>query len=450
MFCIQCGRPCSASDAFCGSCGQAICETPRPSQAGTSSTPRSSSLARAATWGVALLLVFGLVLANLYRGPDPTAKTLSDPGNSIQSKSSQSLNLTRLSPAVLTLYVFGAKGEAIGQGSGFVIRNDGVAITNWHVAKDAHTISAVNGTGQTFKVESLINVDDENDLVTMQLEKTNAADTFHSLSIADSRSVVPGQKVYTLSAPQGLSQSITDGILSAFRAVDGLQLLQITAPISPGSSGGPVLNDRGEVIGVIKGLLTSGQQLNFAIPVDAALRLINMAPMTSLPTERSRTSNDRAVESSPDSLFEQGLKAYEEKHYVESAKLFERVMTQDSANLAALYNAALAHVNGSDYARGIEYFRRFIRLASADDEGLPVAKSLVAKYAAELAKESALTSNTERTATVWLTKKDSDYHLASCPLVKSSGGFSVSRSGLGVSQRPCPLCRPDELSRHNH
>jgi S1-C subfamily serine protease len=136
-------------------------------------------------------------------------------------------------------------------------------------------VTATNGVGDSFTVSRLLNVDEANDLVTMQLEGEGKAIRFVPLQPADSRKVTVGLRVLTISTPRGLSQTVADGLLSAIRSEDGLQLLQITAPISPGSSGGPVLNTDGEIVGVIRGQITSGQQLNFAIPIDIAVRLLN-------------------------------------------------------------------------------------------------------------------------------------------------------------------------------
>ena len=87
-----------------------------------------------------------------------------------------------------------------------------------------------------------------------------------SLSLGNSDTVQVGETVYAVGNPQGLEGTFSQGIVSSIRQVGSDKVLQITAPISPGSSGGPVLNSKGEVIGVSVATFRGGQNLNFAIP----------------------------------------------------------------------------------------------------------------------------------------------------------------------------------------
>jgi tetratricopeptide (TPR) repeat protein len=230
-------------------------------------------------------------------------------------------------------------------------------------------------------------VDASADLVLLQLanEDGSAFTGSPALTIGDSRTVVAGQKVYTVSAPKGLSQSVSDGLLSAVRSLDGQQYLQITAPVSPGSSGGPVFNAAGEVIGVIKGLIASGENLNFAIPIDAAVRLLN-APMEAL--ERSTELNGTATSKPSQEMFERALAAFNEKQYVLAAQLFERVLTANPTDSAAAYNAGLSYLGSNELAKATGFFARFVELAPADDDGLPFAKKWIAAYAASINEPS--------------------------------------------------------------
>ena len=86
-----------------------------------------------------------------------------------------------------------------------------------------------------------------------------------------------GAPVVAVGNPQGLSRTVSTGIVSAVRLMDGRQMVQISAPISPGSSGGPVLNDRGEVVAIATSYLAEGQNLNFAVPVRYAMGLVERA-----------------------------------------------------------------------------------------------------------------------------------------------------------------------------
>lgn len=88
------------------------------------------------------------------------------------------------------------------------------------------------------------------------------------VTLGSSLDLAVGERVIAIGSPQGLENSVSDGILSAIREVDSVRYLQITAPISPGSSGGPVLNSTGQMIGVATFQFKKGQNLNFAVAAD--------------------------------------------------------------------------------------------------------------------------------------------------------------------------------------
>ncbi|RJQ48871.1 MAG: tetratricopeptide repeat protein, partial [Nitrospiraceae bacterium] len=181
------------------------------------------------------------------------------------------------SKAVVVVMTLDEKGEAISQGSGFIVRPDGAIVTNYHVISNAKDIKVKVGD-KVLDVEGLIHVDKENDLIIMKIKGKKLP----IVKIGDIEKVAVGEKVYVISSPKGFENTISDGILSGKRErnVDTKQgftsleeismrtILQITAPISPGSSGGPVFNENGEVIGVATFLLKEAQNLNFAMPVN--------------------------------------------------------------------------------------------------------------------------------------------------------------------------------------
>ena len=149
----------------------------------------------------------------------------------------------------------------IGLGSGFFV-NENVIATNYHVIEGAtEAYCYTNNSSTKYKIEGYLAVDKSGDLILLKVEGLNRT----ALKLA-SGSISPGQKVYVIGSPKGLPATISDGIVSGLRDFEGYKLIQITAPISPGSSGGPVLNANGELIGVSVGQFKDGQNLNFAIP----------------------------------------------------------------------------------------------------------------------------------------------------------------------------------------
>lgn len=168
--------------------------------------------------------------------------------------------------SVFLIYLNDASGSPQALGSGFLVAPN-LLVTNAHVANAGNPVLA---TGPVRIPLKIVNLDTKNDLATLSF---TADLTSKPLSLA-SQAVNPGEQVYVIGNPEGLEKTISQGIVSALRTDDGRELIQITAPISHGSSGGPVFNEKGEVIGVAVGMLGDGQNLNFAVPVKYVSQLL--------------------------------------------------------------------------------------------------------------------------------------------------------------------------------
>jgi len=166
----------------------------------------------------------------------------------------------------------------IGLGSGFFI-NENIIVTNYHVIEGAsEAYCYTNNSSSKYKIEGYLAVDKLVDLILLKVSGLNRT----ALKIA-SGSPTPGQKIFVIGSPKGLPATISDGIISGLRDFEGKKLIQITAPISPGSSGGPVLNANGELIGVSVGQYAEGQNLNFAIPKSNLELLLKRKNSSTLP-----------------------------------------------------------------------------------------------------------------------------------------------------------------------
>jgi hypothetical protein len=155
-----------------------------------------------------------------------------------------------------------ANGQPLSLGSGFFVR-DGEIASNLHVIEGAaRGYAKLVGQKTKHDIQGITAVDPERDLVVLKISAPGAP----ALSLGSSDAVQVGESVYAVGNPQGLEGTFSQGIVSSIREVATDKLLQITAPISPGSSGGPVLNGKGEVIGVSVATFRGGQNLNFAIP----------------------------------------------------------------------------------------------------------------------------------------------------------------------------------------
>ena len=158
------------------------------------------------------------------------------------------------SKAVVVITAYDEKGNAISRGSGFIVKRDGAVVTNYHVINMAKDIKIKAGD-KIFDVEGLIFTDKENDLVIL---KAKARDMpVVKLGVIGKANI--GENVYVLGNPSGLENTISVGLLSRIRKIDEKrEILKMTVPASPGSSGSPVFKRNGEVIGVVTSSSISG------------------------------------------------------------------------------------------------------------------------------------------------------------------------------------------------
>ncbi|HEX6751561.1 MAG TPA: S1C family serine protease [Longimicrobium sp.] len=165
--------------------------------------------------------------------------------------------------SLLMIRALAADGDTVGLGTGFVISPDGLFITNYHVIEEAAKLQVSLLDGGSWEQVSLVSADPASDLALMQLP----AHGLRAMKLGSDTQMEVGDKIYVMGNPLGMGGTFTDGMISGKRPLEGIAMLQISAPISPGSSGGPVMNERGEVIGVATMMVMGGQNLNMAVPV---------------------------------------------------------------------------------------------------------------------------------------------------------------------------------------
>jgi Trypsin-like peptidase domain len=187
---------------------------------------------------------------------------------------------------MILLETYDDEGRKRGLGSGFVVSSDGTAITNYHVVRGAYRATVKFSDGTVGSVSGVASYDQNRDLAVIRV--TPSPKTV--LDIGDSDKVQVGDKVVAIGSPLGLQNTMSVGIVSGLR--NGL--IQMSDPISPGSSGGAVFDEHGKVVAVAVSQMIAGQNLNFALPINWAKPYLNgqsPRPLSDVAAENAVTEN---------------------------------------------------------------------------------------------------------------------------------------------------------------
>lgn len=195
----------------------------------------------------------------------------------------------KFSPSVVTIIALDENDQPLSLGSGFFINDHGDIATNHHVLEGSSKAIIKTIKGEKGDVLEIIKADPELDLI---VAKTSLKNTI-PVPLGDSDKITAGEDIVAIGNPAGLEGTVSKGIISGIRKAEGVKFIQITAPISPGSSGGPVFNLSGQVIGVATAYLGIGQNLNFAMPINY-LKLLKPSKIkiTSLPKAKYAINSD--------------------------------------------------------------------------------------------------------------------------------------------------------------
>ncbi len=248
-----------------------------------------------------------------------------------------------VSKSVVVVLVADENNVTISQGSGVVINDDGVLVTNYHVYSGGKNIRIRQG--YTFIDKCIIvGTDISKDILLIKIVGSNP---FPKIKIGDSENLSVGQRVYAIGTPLGEENSMSEGIISGIRDKGFNSYIQITASISPGSSGGAVVNQLGELIGISSMSLVEGQNLNYAIPVSDILK-VNILEQDKLTITANEYLNN-AYSADSENKFEIAIFYYTKylNIFPDSANIYLRRAT-DYYNLAQLQNCL------KDYSMYIE------------------------------------------------------------------------------------------------
>lgn len=259
--------------------------------------------------------------------------------------------------AVVLIVCMNTDGS-LSQGSGVILRSDGVIATNFHVIDDAKSASVKLQNGDVYDDVSIVDTDERKDIAIIKIKATNLP----TLSVGNSDTIKVGITIYAIGAPRGLEGSISSGIVSSIRpaneisqTLSGFRVIQITAPISSGSSGGPLLDETGKVIGLVFATRVDAQNINLAIPINyvsplasnaknegRTLAKMNLETLSSIST----TSQPQPKPDTVDSIAGTYVGSWASNEYGVSGSL---VLTVKVVNGQVQVDAAFT---GSDYFNG--------------------------------------------------------------------------------------------------
>lgn len=170
--------------------------------------------------------------------------------------------LALLASSIVMIEVHGRTGKPVGTGSGVMIGKDGFILTNHHVTRGGYSFSVrIEDDNNVYRTNEIIKYNSVFDLSVLRIGRPLAPLPVYK----GGKKLARGQKVVAIGSPLGLFNSVSDGIISGFREIDSVDMIQFTAPISHGSSGGAVLNMQGEIIGISTAGFDGGQNINLAV-----------------------------------------------------------------------------------------------------------------------------------------------------------------------------------------
>ena len=252
----------------------------------------------------------------------------------------------KVSGAVVVIQGYNANNELVKQGSGVVINNKGYVVTNYHVLEGCEKLEVLHNK-DVFSNVDIVGIDVEKDVLILKID----AMKFPSIKIGVVQKINIGETVYAIGSPLGFENTISEGIISGLRndETTGRNFIQITASISPGSSGGAVVNDKGELIGISTLSATEGQNLNFAIPIKDVLGV-----------KIGSYSKDESYKNFE--LFYKARDSEKNGNYQEAINYYTSYLIKYPNDAAAYNNRGNAKADLEDYRGSIQDFNKAIEI----------------------------------------------------------------------------------------
>ena len=285
-YCPYCGAGLDESFAFCPKCGKAFegekenpnlagKSVPAESPASPSPVPPPVAAAAPKKKKSGLIALIAVVVVIAIVGVLFASGAFAPKEEPVVPFSDNTEAIAQASKSVVMLSCYDKDGELYATGSGFAIFDDGVIVTNYHVIQDeVYRVKAQVEGGISFECPTVLAYDAEKDIAILKADRNTDLEL---LPVGTANELQKGEKVVAIGSPLGLMNSVSTGVFSGYIEDEAGSMLQFTAPISHGSSGGALFNDAGEVIGITFATLTEGQSLNLGVPIDDVKALYETA-----------------------------------------------------------------------------------------------------------------------------------------------------------------------------
>jgi tetratricopeptide (TPR) repeat protein/SH3-like domain-containing protein len=291
-------------------------------------------------------------------------------------------------PAVALIVVWDKAGKATNIGTGFFISRDGKLVTNAHVLQGADRAEAKLENGANYNILGILKAAVDKDLV---IAKAEAKDV-PSLSIASGQLPEPGTRIVVVGSPVGLEGTVSEGIVSGQRtAKPNDQWLQITAAISPGSSGSPVINAQGQVIGVSTFVIEKAQSVNFARPAEYILDLLKQVGEPTEPEPFWKLAKDSKNIVLNDPEFLDAEKAFTENDPAQALKILNKLQPKYAENAPFLLKLGLVYDSLNLLDDAVQTYQHALKLDPTNGVGwTDLALTYIKLHKTTEAKDAAL------------------------------------------------------------
>ncbi len=269
----------------------------------------------------------------------------------------------KIRPAVVTVIVYDANHRATGIGSGFFVDKYGHLITNYHVIDGKYAAEARTADGESYPIILVVADNKAVDLVKVLVEIPREKVKWIKIS-GDLPSIA--EQIMVVGSPMGLEQTVSEGIISSIREIPTVgEFFQMSAPISPGSSGGPVINLNGEVVGVTTFQFVRGQNLNFAIAGKSLLKLkpARLGMTISMWTFTKSSQQPRLAEE----LCRQGYSFSINGDDQKALELFKEAIEQNPKNVTAWNGLGSCQIGLNRPDAAIEAYKQAIKINPNDE-----------------------------------------------------------------------------------